>query len=69
MSTAPIRFGIVGSGWRAEFFARLARALPERLAVAGVVTRSAERAAQVEAGWGCPPSGRLANCPVANRSS
>ncbi|MEU1533970.1 Gfo/Idh/MocA family protein [Streptomyces fagopyri] len=54
MSTTPIRFGIVGSGWRAEFFARLARALPERLAVAGVVTRSAERVAQVEAEWGVP---------------
>lgn len=69
MSAAPIRFGIVGSGWRAEFFARLARALPERLAVAGVVTRSAERAAQVEAEWGCPPSGRSLNYAAANRSS
>ncbi|MFF7211696.1 Gfo/Idh/MocA family protein [Streptomyces sp. NPDC008238] len=54
MSAAPIRFGIVGSGWRAEFFTRLAKALPERLAVAGVVTRSSERAAQVEAEWGVP---------------
>ncbi|WP_405864625.1 MULTISPECIES: Gfo/Idh/MocA family protein [unclassified Streptomyces] len=54
MSATPIRFGIVGSGWRAEFFVRLARALPERLAVAGVVTRSAERAAQLEAQWGVP---------------
>ncbi|MEU0970143.1 Gfo/Idh/MocA family oxidoreductase [Streptomyces sp. NPDC005917] len=54
MSAAPIRFGIVGSGWRAGFFARLARALPERLAVAGVVTRSAARAQQVEAEWGVP---------------
>ncbi|MFD8418773.1 hypothetical protein ACFV2J_05360, partial [Streptomyces sp. NPDC059668] len=39
MTTAPIRFGIVGSGWRADFFARLARLLPERLEVAGVVWR------------------------------
>jgi predicted dehydrogenase len=52
VSATPIRFGIVGSGWRAEFFTRLARALPQRLAVAGVVTRSAARVAQVEAEWG-----------------
>ncbi|MFL4906774.1 Gfo/Idh/MocA family protein [Streptomyces sp. MMS24-I2-30] len=54
MGTTPIRFGIVGTGWRARFYARLAQALPERLAVAGVVTRSAERARQVEAEWGVP---------------
>lgn len=54
VDTAPIRFGIVGSGWRSEFFVRLARALPERLAVAGVVTRSAERAEQVRTAWGVP---------------
>ncbi|MEU6491909.1 Gfo/Idh/MocA family oxidoreductase [Streptomyces sp. NPDC049097] len=54
MSQTPIRFGMVGSGWRSEFFARLARALPGRLEVSGVVTRSAARAAQVEAEWGVP---------------
>lgn len=54
VDAAPIRFGIVGSGWRSEFFVRLARALPERLAVAGVVTRSAERAEQVRTAWGVP---------------
>ena len=49
-----LRFGIVGSGWRAEFFARAARALPERFACTGVVTRTAERGAHVEAEWGVP---------------
>ncbi|GAA0403990.1 hypothetical protein Acor_24580 [Acrocarpospora corrugata] len=48
------RFGIVGSGWRSEFFLRLARRLPERLSVSGVVTRSAGRGAEVEARWGVP---------------
>lgn len=51
---AQLRFGIVGSGWRAEFFARAARALPERFAVTGVVTRSAQRGAEVESSWGVP---------------
>ncbi|WP_052850259.1 Gfo/Idh/MocA family protein [Streptomyces avicenniae] len=54
MSAAPVRFGLVGSGWRTEFFVRLAKALPERLAVTGVVTRTTERAAEIEAAWGVP---------------
>lgn len=33
-------FAIIGTGWRAEFFHRAAQALPERLRVTGVVTRS-----------------------------
>ncbi len=51
---AQLRFGIVGSGWRAQFFARAARMLPERFACTGVVTRSADRGAHVEAEWGVP---------------
>ncbi|SFJ65705.1 Gfo/Idh/MocA family protein [Cellulomonas sp. KH9] len=50
----PIRFGVVGSGWRAEFFVRVARLVPDRFRCVGVVTRTAERGAQVEAGWGVP---------------
>ncbi len=49
-----MRFGLVGSGWRGEFFLRLARSAPGRLCVGGVVTRSAERGAEVEAVWGVP---------------
>jgi predicted dehydrogenase len=51
---APIRYGIVGSGWRAEFFARMARLMPERFQCTGIVTRTAERGAEVEAAWGVP---------------
>ncbi|TQL01969.1 Gfo/Idh/MocA family protein [Cellulomonas sp. SLBN-39] len=50
----PVRFGVVGSGWRAEFFVRMARLMPERFTCTGVVTRTAERGAQVEAAWGVP---------------
>ncbi|GIG20879.1 hypothetical protein Cch01nite_16030 [Cellulomonas chitinilytica] len=50
----PIRFGVVGSGWRAEFFVRVARLLPDRFRCVGVVTRTAERGAEVEAAWGVP---------------
>ncbi len=47
-------FGIVGTGWRSEFFVRLARLLPDRLRATGVVTRSAARAGQVTEEWGVP---------------
>lgn len=48
----PVRYAVVGSGWRSEFFLRLAQVLPERFAVSAVVTRSAERGEQVAARWG-----------------
>lgn len=47
-------FGAIGSGRRTAFFLRLAKALPDRLRVTGVVTRSAERGGEVEAEWGVP---------------
>lgn len=45
-------FGIVGSGWRAEFYLRIAKALPERFAVSGLVTRNKERAESLESAFG-----------------
>ncbi|RKN03528.1 Gfo/Idh/MocA family protein [Streptomyces radicis] len=53
-TSRPIRFGLIGSGRRSGFFARLARALPDRLSVTGVVTRTAERGAEAEAAFGVP---------------
>lgn len=57
----PVRLGLVGSGFRAGLFLDLARRLPGRFAVAGVVTRSAQRREEVAARWGVPalagPSG------------
>ena len=47
-------FGIVGSGWRAEFFLRLAAMAPDRLRVSGVVTRREQRGAEVTARYGVP---------------
>ncbi len=47
-----IRFGIVGAGWRSEFYLRIARALPERFQVAGVVVRSEEKRPAFEKAWG-----------------
>jgi hypothetical protein len=49
-----ICYGIAGSGWRAEFFLRVAKAMPSRFTVTGVVTRSGERGSQVERKWAVP---------------
>ncbi len=38
-----IRFGIIGTGWRAEFFMRIAKALPEQFTLTNVMCRSAEK--------------------------
>jgi predicted dehydrogenase len=40
----PVRFGIVGSGWRSAFFLRVARELPDRFEVTGLLTRDPTRA-------------------------
>ncbi len=47
-----IRFGIIGSGWRSEFFLRIARAMPERFEVTGLVTRREDTARAVGERWG-----------------
>lgn len=53
-SPAPLRCLVVGRGWRAEFYLRLAAAVPERFAVAGIATRSPGRAEALATEWGVP---------------
>ena len=53
MST-PVTVGLVGSGWRAEFFLRLAALLPERLTLVGATVRQSEVAEQVTGRYGIP---------------
>jgi Oxidoreductase family, NAD-binding Rossmann fold len=63
MSDAPrtpaYRFAVVGAGWRTLFYLRVVAALGERFHVAGVVTRSQERAEEVKAAWGIDAFPRL----------
>ena len=54
-----IRFGVVGTGWRTLFYLRVARARPDLFEVAGVVSRTTERAAAVSQQWGVPGLTRL----------
>jgi predicted dehydrogenase len=53
-SAGPVRLGVVGSGWRAEFFARLAGLLPEQLTLVGAAVRRPESAEQVAQRWKVP---------------
>lgn len=43
-----IRYAVIGTGWRAMFFIRAAKNLPERFEVTGVLTRTQERAQAFE---------------------
>ena len=52
MNVVP--FAIVGAGWRAGFYARVALALPGLFRVTGVLTRDAGRAAHASDAWGVP---------------
>ncbi|MFD2078992.1 Oxidoreductase family, NAD-binding Rossmann fold [Actinopolymorpha cephalotaxi] len=53
--TGAATFGIVGgAGFRAQYFLRIAQALPERFRVAGLVVRDADRGAEMERRWDVP---------------
>ena len=48
----PITFAIIGaSGWRAEFFLRIARELPDRFRVTGLMSRDAGKAENLARQW------------------
>lgn len=49
-----IEFGIVGAGWRAEFYMRITQALPKRFGVVGVVETEEAKRAPFGAKWGVP---------------
>jgi predicted dehydrogenase len=57
--SGPIPFAVVGHGWRADFFHRVARAVPDRFRCVGVVTRGPEAGSAVERAWGVPTFRRI----------
>src|SRR6266446_6480824 len=48
----PITIGIVGGAWRAEFFFRIAQALPDRFRIVGCVTRTEATRSGIQTAWG-----------------
>lgn len=51
---AKIRYAIIGSGWRALFYIRIAKALPEQFEVTGILVRSEEKKERFEKEYGIP---------------
>jgi predicted dehydrogenase len=47
----PTVFGIVGGGWRAEFYLRVARGLSDRFRVGGMVVRDESKGRILEEAW------------------
>ena len=45
-------YGVIGSGWRAEYYLRIAKSLPEKFKVVGLATTNAERACYLKAKYG-----------------
>ena len=54
MSPEPFTVGVVGTGWRAGFFARLALQMPDRFTLVGVTARRAESAERAAGEWHVP---------------
>jgi predicted dehydrogenase len=50
----PIKFGIIGGGWRTTFFLQIARQLPEHFQVGGLLVRNVEKGQELGARWGVP---------------
>ncbi|GAA0133791.1 hypothetical protein YSY43_06310 [Paenibacillus sp. YSY-4.3] len=49
----PVKFSIIGgAGFRAQYFLRIAEALPERFRVSGMVVRNESKARAMEEQWG-----------------
>jgi hypothetical protein len=53
------KFGLVGSGFRAQYFLRIARALPHLFRATGIAARDPDKAAPVGAAWGLPVHGSI----------
>lgn len=48
----PARFGLIGTGWRSEYFARIAAALPEHVSIGAVTSARPESAKAFGRLWG-----------------
>lgn len=56
------RFVIVGSGWRASYYLRIAKNLPDFFEVAAVLCRRAEKAEALSKEWGIYATSSVSEC-------
>lgn len=49
-----IRFGLIGGGWRAEFYLRIAREMPERFEISEIYMRDEAKGREAARIWGVP---------------
>jgi predicted dehydrogenase len=54
VSQVPLRFAVVGRGWRGDHYLRIAEHLPDWFECAGVVTRSEQAADELNNRWHVP---------------
>lgn len=62
-----IRFGIVGTGWRAEFYLWVVAACPDRFACVGMVSRDPDRAEHLGSELGVPLFGSIEEIVAAGK--
>lgn len=58
---SPVPFAMVGGGWRAEFFARVAALLPDRFRMSAAVLRDPDKGAVWGKRWNVPVHGSIAD--------
>ena len=51
---APVRIGVIGGGWRADYYMRVAQQVSASFTVGGVLVRSSTTAARIAAVWALP---------------
>ena len=60
------RFVIIGSGWRAQFYVRIAKALPELFELCAMYCRSEEKADRIRSEYDIPVTTSVDDCVSAN---
>jgi predicted dehydrogenase len=63
----PTRYVVVGNGWRAGFYLRLAGLFPDRLQVSAIVTQTEELGRAAEEQWGAPSVRTVKDAVVGDR--
>lgn len=54
-----IRFGIVGAGWRAHFYLRVAHACPDKFEIVGIIDQASQVAREVAGNFGIKAFGSI----------